>query len=86
MSRNPVARTAHYGKIRVENLTKIFGNQPEQALKRIAEGKSEIFAETKQTVGVHDASFTVNEGEILVIMGRTSHTQFHKLSKIYSLA
>lgn len=58
-------------KIRIENLTKIFGHHPEQALKRIEQGKSksEIFAETKQTVGVHDASFTVNEGEILVIMG-----------------
>lgn len=58
-------------KIRVENLTKIFGNRPEQALKRIDQGKSkgEIFEETKQTVGVNSASFTVNEGEILVIMG-----------------
>ena len=58
-------------KIRVEHLTKIFGNHPEKALELIAQGKlkDQIFAETRQTVGVYDASFTVQEGEIVVVMG-----------------
>ncbi len=58
-------------KIRVEHLTKIFGHHPEKALELIAQGKrkDEIFAETRQTVGVYDASFTVQEGEIVVVMG-----------------
>ncbi|GHC77659.1 quaternary amine ABC transporter ATP-binding protein [Limoniibacter endophyticus] len=58
-------------KLRVENVYKIFGNQPEAALARLRAGdsKKDIFEATGQTVGVEDASFTVNEGEIFVVMG-----------------
>jgi len=58
-------------KIVVENLYKIFGPDPQTALDLLRQGldKSEIFARTKNTVGVRDASFSIREGEIFVIMG-----------------
>lgn len=58
-------------KIVVKNLYKIFGSHPEKALKLHQEGysKDDIMEKTKQSIGVADASFVVNEGEILVIMG-----------------
>ncbi|MEH6943302.1 quaternary amine ABC transporter ATP-binding protein [Bacillus sp. JJ722] len=59
------------GKIRVENVTKIFGKQINAALNLVEKQKSktEILKQTGATVGVYDVSFTVNEGEIFVIMG-----------------
>lgn len=58
-------------KIIVKNLYKVFGNHPKQAMKMLHSGvdKSEIQKKTGQVVGVCDASFTVKEGEIFVIMG-----------------
>ena len=58
-------------KIKVEKLTKIFGKRPKEILKRLAknQSKNKIFKETGHTVGVSRASFSVNEGEIFVIMG-----------------
>ncbi|WNC14237.1 glycine betaine/L-proline ABC transporter ATP-binding protein [Brevibacillus brevis] len=58
-------------KIKVENLTKIFGRQPHRALPFVKQGKtkSEILKETGLTLGVNQASFEVHAGEIFVIMG-----------------
>ena len=58
-------------KIRVEHVTKIFGKHSSQALKLVEQGKAktEILAKTGATVGVYDTSFSVNEGEIFVLMG-----------------
>lgn len=58
-------------KLRVEHLTKIFGKKRQQALAMIKEQKSknEILEKTGATVGVYDVNFSVNEGEIFVIMG-----------------
>lgn len=58
-------------KIKVENISKIFGSHPKQALRKLEAGsnKEEILKETGQTVGVNQASFHVNQGEIFVIMG-----------------
>lgn len=58
-------------KVRVENLTKVFGRKTQQALDLVKEGKSkqEILEETGATVGVHDVSFNVESGEVFVIMG-----------------
>jgi len=58
-------------KIIVKDLYKIFGTRPERALKLYREGfsKDDIMEKTRQTIGIADVSFTVNEGEILVIMG-----------------
>ncbi len=58
-------------KIKVDHVYKIFGDDPETALKMLNEGasKAEIQEKTGQVVGVNDASFNVEEGEIFVIMG-----------------
>ena len=58
-------------KVKVTNLTKIFGKQIPQAKKLLSEGKDkkEILAQTGCTVGVNQANFTINEGELFVIMG-----------------
>jgi len=58
-------------KIEVEKLYKIFGPAPEKALELLRKGrtKAEIMEETRHGVGVDNASFTVEEGELLVIMG-----------------
>ncbi|MDX9859899.1 MAG: glycine betaine/L-proline ABC transporter ATP-binding protein ProV [Rhodospirillales bacterium] len=58
-------------KIVVNNLYKVFGEHPEQAMRLLAEGcdKTEIFDKTGQSVGVCDASFAIREGEIFVVMG-----------------
>lgn len=57
--------------IQVEGLSKVFGKNPKQALKLLGEGKTkeEILKLTGSTVGVNRASFTVEAGEIFVIMG-----------------
>lgn len=58
-------------KIVVENLSKIFGVHPQKALRLLEEGqdKATIHASTGMTVGVDKASFTIESGEIFVIMG-----------------
>lgn len=58
-------------KIRVENVSKVFGKKVAQAQDLVKQGKSksEILKMTGATVGVYDASFEVEEGEIFVIMG-----------------
>ena len=58
-------------KIVVENLYKIFGPQPEVAVKLLGDGlsKDAIHEKTGMTVGVDNATFTIDQGEIFVIMG-----------------
>lgn len=58
-------------KIRVEGLYKIFGPNPREGLRLCRKGlsKEEIQEKTGLTVGVQDANFSINEGEIFVIMG-----------------
>ncbi|MDQ0508724.1 glycine betaine/proline transport system ATP-binding protein [Peptoniphilus ivorii] len=58
-------------KIVVEQLTKIFGKDPKKGLEMLKDGKhkDEILEEIGATVGVNRASFTVEEGEVFVIMG-----------------
>ncbi|MFZ3591172.1 quaternary amine ABC transporter ATP-binding protein [Bacillus sp. DJP31] len=58
-------------KIKVSNVTKIFGKASKKALQLLKEGKSkeEILKVTGSTVGVNRASFEVSPGEIFVIMG-----------------
>lgn len=59
------------GKIEVEGLYKVFGNKPKKGLKMLQEGhdKASVLEETGMTVGVSNASFTIESGEIFVIMG-----------------
>ncbi|NJB68854.1 glycine betaine/proline transport system ATP-binding protein [Desulfobaculum xiamenense] len=58
-------------KIVVEGMSKIFGPSPERGLKLLEKGlgKKEISERTGLSVGVDRASFTVKQGEIVVIMG-----------------
>lgn len=58
-------------KLEVKNLYKIFGEHPKKALKMLEQGidKDEIFKKTGQTVGVKNASLSIEEGEIFVVMG-----------------
>lgn len=58
-------------KLSVSHLFKIFGGNISATLQLLREGKSkqEILAATGATVGVQDASFQVEEGEIFVVMG-----------------
>jgi len=58
-------------KIQIENLYKIFGPRPNEAIRLLKEGcsKDEIMEKTKHGVGVVNASFYVDEGEIVVVMG-----------------
>ena len=58
-------------KIEIKNLTKIFGKNTNEGLKRLKKGqtKEEIFKETGMTVGVNQVDLDINEGELFVIMG-----------------
>jgi glycine betaine/proline transport system ATP-binding protein len=58
-------------KIKIQNVSKIFGPRPKSVIPLIKEGKTkdEILKETHHTVGVYDASFEVKKGEVFVIMG-----------------
>ena len=58
-------------KIEIKNLTKIFGKNTKEGLKRLKKGqtKEEIFKETGMTVGVNQVDLDINEGELFVIMG-----------------
>lgn len=57
--------------IEAKELTKIFGPDPKRALGLLEQGwtKEKIAQETKLTVGVNKVSFSINQGEIFVIMG-----------------
>ncbi|MCW9058962.1 MAG: glycine betaine/L-proline ABC transporter ATP-binding protein [Gammaproteobacteria bacterium] len=58
-------------KIRIENLTKIFGEPAEPALELLEQGldRKEILKRTGLTLGIADVSFDVEQGEIVVVMG-----------------
>ena len=58
-------------KLKVEDLTLIFGKRKKEALSMLNKGisKEEILRKTKCTIGVNKANFEVYEGEIFVVMG-----------------
>jgi len=58
-------------KLVVRNLYKVFGPQPALAMDLLRQGRSkeEIFQQTGMVVGVKDANFSVEQGEIFVLMG-----------------
>lgn len=55
----------------MNELTKVFGKQPKEAIKLLGQGlsKEEILSKTGCTVAVNKASFSVEQGEFFVIMG-----------------
>ncbi len=58
-------------KIKVENLSLIFGKRKQEALKMLKQGKQkdEILEKTKCTVGINNVSFEIKTGEVFVVMG-----------------
>lgn len=58
-------------KIEVENVYKIFGNDPQKVLPRAqaGEGKDSIHADTGHTVGLHDITLSMEESKTFVVMG-----------------
>lgn len=58
-------------KVEIKNLYKIFGATPKKMIPFLQEGetKESVLKKHKHSVGVNDASFTVEEGEIFVVMG-----------------
>ncbi|MEB3267442.1 MAG: glycine betaine/L-proline ABC transporter ATP-binding protein [Leptolyngbya sp.] len=58
-------------KIKIENLVKIYGKHPEQALKLFRQGgnRDEILQATGHVLGVADVTLSIGEGELFVIMG-----------------
>ena len=57
--------------IEIRNIFKIFGPDPEGALElaRAGSDKDEILTKTGHTVGLHDVSLSIEQGETFVVMG-----------------
>ena len=57
--------------IHIEHVFKVFGDKPQQALELVRQGhsKQQILEKTGQSIGVFDAHFTIEAGEIFVVMG-----------------
>lgn len=66
----------------------IFGDRPDLALAMVDKGKTrdEIGAETGLVLGVANASLTINEGEILVLMGLSGSGKSTLLRAVNGLA
>lgn len=58
-------------KIRIEHLIKIYGDNSRPALKLFSQGvnRDAILKATGQVLGIADVSFSINQGEIFVVMG-----------------
>lgn len=58
-------------KIRVENVSKVFGRDPAGALAKVRAGmdKGQLKAETDHVLGLHDVTLEIRAGETFVIMG-----------------
>ncbi len=70
------------------NVSIIFGKEPDAALKLVDQGKSrdEIGHETGMVLGVADATLTIEEGEILVLMGLSGSGKSTLLRAVNGLA
>ncbi|MFD1744354.1 glycine betaine/L-proline ABC transporter ATP-binding protein ProV [Rhizobium helianthi] len=66
-----VADVSATPKISLKSVYKVFGERPEKALEMFQSGRSkaEVHAATGSTIGVSNASFDIQSGEIFVIMG-----------------
>ena len=71
-----------------KNVDIIFGEKPERAIAMVDAGKTrdEIGAETGLVLGVADATLSINEGEILVLMGLSGSGKSTLLRAVNGLA
>src|SRR6218665_2291936 len=71
-----------------KNVDIVFGNKPETALAMVDQGKTrdEIGAATGLVLGVADASLSIHEGEILVLMGLSGSGKSTLLRAVNGLA
>ncbi len=71
LSHPKASRGGNVSEIALEarNLYKVFGKNPSTAVRRLKAGESRAAVADAGTAAVIDASFTVNRGEIFVIMG-----------------
>ncbi len=78
-------------KIRLEGVYKIFGDQPRGRALDLAKAgvpKDEVQARTSHVVGLTDVSFSVNEGEIFVVMGLSGSgksTAIRTVNKLHTI-
>ncbi|MDH6267046.1 glycine betaine/proline transport system ATP-binding protein [Rhizobium sp. SG_E_25_P2] len=74
--------------VKFENVSIIFGANPEKALAMADSGKTrdEIGSETGLVLGVANASLTIEEGEILVLMGLSGSGKSTLLRAVNALA
>jgi glycine betaine/proline transport system ATP-binding protein len=74
--------------VRFDNVSIIFGDKPQTALSLVDQGKTrdEIGAATGLVLGVADASLTIEEGEILVLMGLSGSGKSTLLRAVNGLA
>lgn len=74
--------------VKFDNVSIIFGANPEKALAMADAGKTrdEIGAETGLVLGVANASLTIEEGEILVLMGLSGSGKSTLLRAVNALA
>ena len=58
-------------QIIIDHVFKVFGDEPELALKLVEQGvsKQDIMTRTGNSIGVFDASLSIEAGEIFVVMG-----------------
>ena len=58
-------------KIEINNIYKIFGNNPQSVLPMVQDGatKEEVLEKTGHTVGLDNVSIKIEEGETFVCMG-----------------
>ena len=58
-------------QIIIDHVFKVFGDEPELVLKLVEQGvsKQDIMTRTGNSIGVFDASLTIEAGEIFVVMG-----------------
>lgn len=58
-------------KIKVENVSKVFGPSAKKVLSNLEKNfdKQDVLAETDHAIGVYKANFEVEEGEVFVIIG-----------------
>ena len=69
--RNQVKKITRMSKIQINNVYKIFGNNPSEVLPMVKEGatKEEVLEKTGHTVGLDNVTLSIEEGETFVCMG-----------------